>query len=489
MPSDCRRRVTASEPEHPDRVGSIYRDVDGIERGSNNPTMNSVVSAISQIGWPGLPAAPGAAALALQYQLEQTQRFPLERLRVEQLRQLKLVLRHAAVHVPYYRERFLALGFDANADPSWDDFQRLPTLRRFDLQEYRNELVSQRPMGHHGRLLEGHSSGSTGQPVRFLKTATVNLFEQALALRDHLWHGRDLLAKHAAIRASVDEQEVRGWGPAVQHAFWSGPSASLDIRSSIDEQARWLRRTRPRYLLTHPSNARALALHCIEHKIELPGLAELRTFGEVVHPELPALVREAWNAMLADIYSSEEVGSIALQCPEQGNYHVQSENLVLEVVDDAGLPQPIGVAGRVLLTTLHNFAMPLIRYELGDYAAMGEQCACGRGLPVLARIMGRRRNLVTLPDGTRHWPFFSIKTWAYDTPVRQMQLVQNALTHIEVRLVSAHALDRVQSDRLVESLRGALGYPFEISIVYVSEIKRGGNQKYEDFVSLVGEER
>jgi phenylacetate-CoA ligase len=212
-------------------------------------------------------------------------------------------------------------------------------------------------------------------------------------------------------------------------------------------------------------------------------MKELRTFGEVLPSELPELARSAWDAALSDIYSCEEVGSIALQCLEHGSYHVQAENLVVEILDERGQSIPLGTPGRVVLSTLHNFAMPLIRYELGDYAAPSGTCRCGRGLPVIGCIMGRSRNLVTLPDGSRHWPYFSIKSWAYDAPVRQMQLVQDSPTHIDVRLIVDRELNESERTRLVGSLRNSFGYPFDVSISYVTEIERGANFKYEDFVS------
>jgi phenylacetate-CoA ligase len=115
-----------------------------------------------------------------------------------------------------------------------------------------------------------------------------------------------------------------------------------------------------------------LAGHAIERGINLPGLKQLRTFGEVLSDETRELCQRAWQVGIADLYSSEEAGSIAVQC-EHGAYHLQSENLLVEIIDDHGAACLPGEIGRVLITTLHNFAMPLIRYEIGDYAECGAQ--------------------------------------------------------------------------------------------------------------------
>src|SRR3546814_2899792 len=115
-------------------------------------------------------------------------------------------------------------------------------------------------------------------------------------------------------------------------------------------------------------------------------------------------VRQAWDLPVKDSYSSEEAGYLAIQCPEHEVYHAQSENVLLEVVDDDGRPCRPGEIGRVLITSLHNFATPLIRYELGDYAEVGAPCACGRGLPVIRRIVGRQRNRLAPPERTTVFP-------------------------------------------------------------------------------------
>src|SRR5262249_14466253 len=138
---------------------------------------------------------------------------------------------------------------------------------------------------------------------------------------------------------------------------------------------------------------------------------------------------------VVDSYSSEELGYIGLQCPGREHYHVQAENLLVEVLRGDGSPCVAGETGRMVVTTLHNFAMPFVRYANGDYAEVGPACPCGRGLPVLTRIAGRQRNMLMRPDGVQHWPSFPTEVWGGIAPVRQLQVVQDALDHVEVRLV------------------------------------------------------
>lgn len=437
------------------------------------------------IGWPAIPDRLGASVLAMQYQLARSQWWPREVLEREQFRQLDAVLAHAVETVPFHARRLTEAGYAPREPVTRDLFANLPLTRRSDLQAMPELVLSTRVPVDHGSRREGYTSGSTSMPLKFEFTELSHFFWSALTLRDHRWHGRDFMRKCAVIRAQIEGGPLPGWGASVETAYATGPGASLNIRADIGEQLKWLQREQPAYLLTHPSNLRALALRALEERIDLPGLAEVRSFGEVIDPDLRDLCRRAWDVPLTDLYSAEEVGYIALQCPEHEHYHIQAENLIVEVLDDAGAPCAPGSIGRVVITTLHNFAMPLIRYDIGDYAEVGDACPCGRGLPVLERIMGRQRNMLHLPDGTSHWPYFAVATWALALPVRQFQLVQDAIDHVELRLVCGRALTAGENDHIVAALREAWGYPFRITVVQVASIERGPNAKYEEFVCRV----
>ena len=132
---------------------------------------------------------------------------------------------------------------------------------------------------------------------------------------------------------------------------------------------------------------------------------------------------------------------MAFQCGVREGYHVQSEHLIVEVVDEAGRPCLPGTVGRVIVTDLHNFATPLIRYEIGDVAEPGPPCPCGRQLPVLSRVLGRARNMLRLPGGHQRWPSLpSGDVLGRMAPVRQFQLAQTGPAELVLRLVVARLL-------------------------------------------------
>jgi len=142
----------------------------------------------------------------------------------------------------------------------------------------------------------------------------------------------------------------------------------------------------------------------------------------------------------------------------------------------------------VVVTDLHNFATPLIRYELRDYAEVGPRCPCGRGLPTLSRILGRHRNMVVLPDGRRYWPLVGLGRFHEVAPILQYQMVQKDLDEVEMRIVLAGAgeLSTGQAQQLTEMVRGALGHPFRISLRYfLGELPDSRGGKFEEFISEI----
>jgi phenylacetate-CoA ligase len=444
-----------------------------------------VLSSIDGAAWPAVPTPAGAALLSIFFQLQQTQWWSPEALAAAQREQLTLLLRHARAHVPFYRRRLPA---------DIEDWDSLPILTRGDVQAAGSDLLAERLPGGHGEPREIFTSGSTGTPIRSLRTQLWELYWSAFTLRDHFWHGRDLTGKLATIRESdrgaalyPDGTRADTWG-ASGALFATGPMVALNVATPLEQQAEWLRREKPDYLLTHPSLARRLARWFVERSERLPRLKQVITIAENAPADLREVCRAAWNVPVTDIYSAREAGYLGLQCPEHEHYHVQSEEVLLEVIDAEGRPCRTGEPGRVVVTPLHNFAMPLIRYDIGDMAELGDACSCGRGLPVLKRVLGRRQNMLVLPSGEERWTLLSssdIGKLLALAPIREYQIVQSAASDILLRLVVARPLTAVEEMSLADWVRERYGYPFRVTFAYLDELPRSASGKLEDFVSEV----
>lgn len=422
--------------------------------------------------------------------LAQSQWWSPEQMRDHQFRLLRALLSHADKTVPFYHQRFQAAGVDPAA-VSPENWESLPLLTRSDLQ-VENLLTARLPPGH-GRTSTTQTSGSTGQPVKITSTGFTNFFWRALTIRDNLWHQRDLAAKMAVIRYSP-ELEIppegifgRNWGGVGRAPLGQGQSVLHSVRTPIDQQLAWLRKHQPDYLLTYPSNLAALLEASREQGIRLANLREVRTISETLSPELRGLCQQEWGVPVTDTYSSQEVGYIALQCPGHSHYHHQSESVLVEVLDERGAPCRPGEIGRVVLTALHNYATPLIRYEIRDYAEVGPPCPCGRGLPVLNRVTGRQRNMLVLPSGEKCWPITGFPRYKEVAPIRQFQFIQHSLAEVEMKLVSDRPLTGAEEARLTEIIQAGLSHPFAIRFTPMALIPQGPNGKFEEFISLVAQ--
>jgi phenylacetate-CoA ligase len=431
------------------------------------------------------PAGALAVALGLQFRLQQTERIPLSNRQQLEIQARDKLIRHALQSVPYYRDHPLIKAMGQHI--RWADF---PILSREQLQANSDSLISQAPPAEHGRHYEFRSSGSTGRPVKSISSDYAQLFWRALTVRDHQWSRRDLSGHMAMIKYhGPDEHRYPGsrqsnWGQATHMLGYSGQMSTLNSREPLERQYQWLCEIQPDYLLTYPSNLQELArLHLkLAKPLKLRGVS---TLGENMTPELRQLVHNAFGCRLTDMYSSQEVGYMALQCPKHDHYHVMSENCLLEVLDEQNQPCHPGETGRVVVTTLQNYVMPLIRYEIGDYAVAGSGCDCGITLPVIERIIGRTRNLMTYPDGRRSWPSYNPMALMDLLPDGRYQLEQTAADSLVLHVMTAVDISTTLEQQIREIIQQAAGYPFRISICKEEDLPRSASGKYEEFISRI----
>jgi phenylacetate-CoA ligase len=448
------------------------------------------LSAIEDIAWPAVLASEAAQLLALQFQLDRSELWPSQVLEGHQFRQLERLVDHAYRTVPFHRGRLAAAGYRSGQSVTPEFWRSLPILTRRDAQKAGASLASANAPPSHGSIFHVTTSGSTGIPVKVSKTGLDQLFWLAITLREERWHRRDLRLTLAVIRGAEPGRGVYpsgshfdDWGQPMGPVYHTGPCFLLDIRTLLSEQVNWLIRIQPNYLLTFPSNALALAIHFKERRLKMPSLRAVRTLSEVLDPETRRVCREVWGVEIVDMYSSAETGYIALQCPEHPYYHVQSETALVEVLDSTGRACGPGEIGRVIVTPLHNFAMPLLRYDVGDYAEVGGRCSCGRGLPVIRRILGRAKHSLTLPSGSKRHAWLGTQQFAEIGPIIQHQVVQRTLEDLEVRLVVQRPLTAVEEDRIRRILAQNLGYEFRIEFRYYAEIPRAPSGKFFEFLS------
>jgi len=364
-------------------------------------------------------------------------------------------------------------------------------LGRELLQAERDRLTHPAPPEGTGNLYEFTTSGSTAMPVSVTWGTYANAFITALMLRYHLWHGSNRGAKYAELRAVP--QDEGGNAPELRRNTWyplfdCGENVASNAARPVSEQVAWLQAEAPKYLMTYPSNARAILQYLRANKIDLPTLERIDCFGETLVEGLRDLAEEVLGAKVVDKYSARETGMMAFECPESGLYHIQSELVVIEVVKADGSAAAEGESGKILVTNMQNTAMPLIRYEIGDWAEVGPSCPCGRGLPTLTRILGRQRNMMKLPGGDSLWPRFNSDDLNQVAPIRQFQLIQTALDQIDVNLVLTRAMTEQEEAALGKLMQERLSPDVQLNFCSLDEIPRSPSGKYEDFICRIPDE-
>lgn len=447
-----------------------------------------IQSVIPGLRWPSLPGQEGARRLAMMHQLACSERWSAEQLEEAQFRQIEVLLAHADAHVPFWRDRLRRAGLRPGTRLTRAAWSRLPVLTRREAQELGDRLRADATPAAHGGVIDGATSGSTGTPLRFCKTELNAFIGHGFNLRVPLWHGMDFAASRLTIRRlgvgapDTDIQRLPHWGENYA-PFRTGPLARLDVRLPLATHLECILREKPTYLTTLPTNLAALARLCQDSGQRPTGLRTVVAFGETVPDGLRALCRDVLGASLLEVYSAEETGPTAIQCPEHEHLHVMAEGCRLEVLDDDDRPCGPGGRGRVVVTMLQNFAMPLLRYEIGDLAEVGSPCSCGRGLPVLARVLGRIRDRVLMPNGESRAPYLGRERLYRIPAIIQHQFAQVARDIMEIRLVARRKLTAEEEALLTEEVRDNLGYPFHVKFVYQDAIPREPSGKYKDVVS------
>lgn len=187
-----------------------------------------------------------------------------------------------------------------------------------------------------------------------------------------------------------------------------------------------------------------------------------------------------------DRYGSSEVGQIAASCPDTQRHHITSELVLLEVLDANDRPVAAGDLGRIVVTPLYNFAMPLIRYDIGDFGSVSAHpCACGRSLPILERIAGRTRNVFRFVDGTSTWPVLLSREINGFVPIQQFQVVQLTYTEVELRYVPGAEPRAPDLPGLTAYMHAKLHPSLTVQLREMTSIPRSPGGKFEDCMSLV----
>jgi len=414
---------------------------------------------------------------------------------------LEQILAFSFAQVPYYQHLSRESKLDQSDFKSVQDLEKLPIITRDFLQKNQHLLIANAlPQGHEFSN-RTKTSGSTGQPVEVLHTQNSLGMFALLKQREFRWFRFDPRKKFAAIRARQDLPRLAnknivalketvfrpGW-PIVSQYFQTGEFVGCAIANDLEWQLEWLQTHSPAYLLSLSANLEHLALGINDKNLDC-SIEGLQAISQTFTPQMRKIVNNAFKVDSQENYGLNEIGIVASRCPEIGNYHVHREHCLVEIVDENGKACKPGKTGKLLVTTLSNLAMPLIRYDTGDMAKAVETCQCGRTLPVFGEIQGRYRRIAHLPKGT--WALWgtvqntlSSMPNRYLTAITRYQLHQFKNNSFELRLESTKPLDTDLVNYISQAWKNACGEnSVTLNIIAHENLNKDNKKKFDNFTS------
>ena len=420
--------------------------------------------------------------------LAETERLAPDELQSYQQKLLEPLLQHARQHVPFYAQRLAPL-FRGTA-PDLSRFREIPILTRTQAQANVKALAARDLPPDAGPVETEETSGSTGRPFVHRRNQLLTLANLGLTDRLLRWWDFDgnktmatFISRRRELAPPPSGATSRGWRTGA-----SGLHHMIDMWADTDVQIDWLMERQPHYLTAYSSTLLALAERVRRRGVPLH-FERINSVATAMSDEIRQACREVLGVNPIDQYGAQEVGLIAGECPVCGRYHLSGEAMLVELLRDDGTPCAAGETGRVVVTSFYNYAMPFIRYEIGDYAVAGPaKVKCPVRLPTLARVFGRYRNTFTLKDGRIIYPYVAIGQFRDFIAFEQVQVVQTDYDAVEVRYVPSSSATADEAG-LQAYLREAIDKSLNVRAIPVDEIPRAASGKFEDFLSLVPRHR
>jgi phenylacetate-CoA ligase len=322
-----------------------------------------------------------------------------------QARLLERLVRHAATQAPFYSDRLRNVfwggdvAYGSFRPEAWSD---VPILSRREAAAGSASLYARETPVAASASVDRVSTGASGVVLVHKLSAFSAI--ASICARNRMWeaHDVDLFTSCAQIAVAPDYEALPPFGAKLDNWNLTGRlhhGRLMDRCVSIANQWDWLKRLRPTYIFA-PTDIVEGIVEAADGDSEGLTFGAIFTRGADVDQELRARASERFSCSIIDSYDLTEAGVLACECPA-GGYHVQSEVALVEVLNPEGRHAAPGERGRVLATPLYQYAMPLIRYDTGDEAIVGEPCICGRAALKLTKIFGRKRRLFAFAGGEK----------------------------------------------------------------------------------------
>lgn len=399
-------------------------------------------------------------------QIDRNQWLPPEDLRELQQKKLVDLIKFSAQHVPYY-QAILDPIIDRDSNSlSADEWTKIPLLTKGKIRQSGRSMISQN-MTRNG-LIPNSTSGSTGEAIQFFTDFRSTAYRKAAGLRSNAWAGWKLGDRYASLWGSpIDEKLAAKLRGKVNSFFMGGiflSSFDLTVKSMKGYLSK-LHSYRPKFLLAYPGPLTTFAEFCIQRNESIPSLRAVISSAETLWPYQRQTIEKAFGVEVFDRYGCREVGQIGSECQFHDGFHVSADRVFVEVLKDNGEPCIDGEVGRIVITDLDNFGMPMIRYDIADRGSFDtdRRCECGRSLPLLATVEGRTLEIVRTASGKKIGGTFWTLLLRSRPGFQKFQVVQEDLDGIEIRYVTNRDVEQNVFEYFEAKIKEVCGENFKVT--------------------------
>lgn len=431
---------------------------------------------VNRLVFPLIERVKGKPTHARLREIERTQWLAPEALRELQFQRLRRHLQFAYREVPYYTRLLDEHGLEPRRVQSFEDFARIPCLTKDAIRRHFDELQPGRKMR---RVVRMSTGGSTGAPVTVLADTERTGFADAARLRTHRWFGVDMGVPEIVLWASSIELGRQDWLRAIRDRLINSRLLSaFDLgEAALARYAAILRRHRPEKLFGYAS-----ALYLFASYLQRTGWTRqpgwpraVFATAEPLYAFQRATIQSVFGCPVSVEYGSRDAGLIATECPA-GGLHVAAEGMYVEVSD----------TGEIIVTNMDAFAMPIIRYRTGDVGAFeAAPCPCGRGLPRLKGVEGRRTDFLVTSSGKVMHALSVIYVLREIPSVREFQVVQDAVDRLTVTVIPDDGFSASTRAVIASKLARLFEGKLSVDIVLTDTIARPPSGKHRYVISKV----
>ena len=431
----------------------------------------------------------GAGFRHFQGWLDKTQWYSLEELRSYQEEQLARLIQYSYRHVPYYRRVMDEHDVKPGDITSTSDLSRLPLLTRQDIKDNFADLLSDE--FDLARVKKGHTSGTTGSPLEICYSDQVIQITYALLDRHYRWAGVRMKKKGdrvAVLRGNpivpLKQNKPPFWRYNFLHnqlllsCFHMSPQ---NLPLYVDK----LRHYAPRLLDGYPSTLYVLARYLQSTGQKVP-LHAVVSSSETLYDFQRETIEESFQCKVFDYFAAAERVVFSNECEYHEGHHISDEYGITEILDDSDYRVEPGKLGVLVATSLHNYAMPMIRYVTNDMSSIRMQsCSCGRGLPLMDDVTTKAEDLLTLRDGRIISPSVLTHPFKPLTSIEASQIIQEDLDHVRIKIVPTPAYTDHDGEILIDGLKERLGNAVDVCIEKVDVLERTKAGKFKWVISNV----